>query len=203
VSWTDGADKLVEDTKTILQTLGINNITDAYIKEAVVQLLEKGINSTATFSVERLICRCISSNKYATYENMVVGMLSSQLNIGNLNYILGMVFLAIFGAFAVFAVLWLVLAVFALVHIFCKNKAFLMWYVKALCWIPSLIWLVLLILPHVLPLVLSAAYASIATSVVACFATTTWVSCLCYVILWLLSIVFSFTVKRKIRKLQK
>lgn len=62
-----------------------------------------------------------------------------------------------------FAALWIVLALFALVHIFTKNKAFAMWYVKLFGWLPCLIFG---IVPLVAPAILTAVAADVAATIV-------------------------------------
>ena len=99
-----------------------------------------------------------------------------------------------------FAALWIVLALFALVHIFTKNKAFAMWYVKLFGWLPCLIFG---IVPLVAPAILTAVAADVAATIVPILqtlSTLTWISGACYIVLWLTSIFWAFPIKKQIRK---
>jgi len=116
----------------------------------------------------------------------------------------------LFAVFAVFMLLWFILFLFALIHIFTKNKRFCMWYVKLLCWIPGIIWLALL-LTSMNPVISAVAGLIGADMPVALLGAVfggisswgTGISFICYWILWLVSIFWAFPIKHKIRKLKK
>ena len=103
-----------------------------------------------------------------------------------------------------FAGIWLILFVFALVHTFTSNKRFTMWYVKLFGFIPCLVFF---ILPIVCGAVLGALIpAEAGINIAAIFgaiSSFTWISGVCYILLWLVSIFWAFPIKRKIRKLEK
>lgn len=102
--------------------------------------------------------------------------------------------------FIFYAVLWVILALFAFVHIFTKNKRFTMWYVKLFCFAPCFAFG---IVPLVAPLIISALGLEIAGTVsliAGMISTMTWISGGCYILLWLVSIFWAFPIKRKIRQ---
>ena len=104
---------------------------------------------------------------------------------------------------------WFVLFLFAFFRLFAKNKRFMMWYVKLLCWIPSIIWLVLTLFPVVASKVsfLSDFWngdnSAVVHAVFKGISSLTWINGLCYVLLWLVSIFWAFPIKHKIRKERK
>ncbi len=112
-----------------------------------------------------------------------------------------------------FAGLWFILFLASLIRIFMKNKRFVSFYVKALCWIPCMIWLVITLaskasvwkglfgekvlgeeLLEKLPLV---------TGIFGSISSFTWISGLCLIILCVLNVFWAFPIKRKIRKAKK
>ncbi len=102
------------------------------------------------------------------------------------------------GVLLTFPALYLILFIFAFVHTFTKNKRVLMWYVKLLGFIPCLIF-------GVAPLVAVPILGSLnimSADMLALFgaiSTTAWVSGICYLLLWLISIFWAFPIKRQIR----
>lgn len=96
------------------------------------------------------------------------------------------------------AITWLILFLFSLLHIFAKNKRFVMWYVKLFGGIPWLLF-------GFAPMVLGGALASvgeemaIAASVFGAITSLTWISGVCLGLLWLVSIFWAFPIKHKIR----
>lgn len=117
------------------------------------------------------------------------------------------VFWIAFGAFALFAGVWAIMFLFAFLRLFSKNKRFTMWYVKLLGAIPVIIfWLVPIaagwVIPQYFPTLLGE-FAWVLPVLLGALGTMTWVSGICYVVLWLLSIFWAFPVKRKIRKMIK
>lgn len=117
------------------------------------------------------------------------------------------VFWIAFGAFALFAGVWAIMFLFAFLRLFSKNKRFTMWYVKLLGAIPVIIfWLAPIVAGWVIPQyfpTLLGEFAWALPVLLGALGTMTWVSGICYVVLWLLSIFWAFPVKRKIRKMIK
>ena len=100
----------------------------------------------------------------------------------------------------VFALIWIIQFLFAFLHLFSRNKRFMMWYTKLWGFTPCFIFFVLpllasLILPLIFPEV--AAYLTILSAI----SSLAWISGICYLLLWLVSIFWAFPIKRKIRKL--
>lgn len=91
-----------------------------------------------------------------------------------------------------FAALWLVLAIFALVHIFTPNKKVAMWYVKAFGLLPFLLFVVL----PIVALAVLPSFVAEMPAVAASFLGMTVVSAVCYVALWLVSIFWCHPIKK-------
>ncbi len=102
---------------------------------------------------------------------------------------------------------WLILFLFSFFHMLAKNKRFTMWYVKLLCWIPPVIWVALKLFPILgpkfLPDVWNGENGAVIQSLLSAITSYTWISGLCYILLWLVSIFWAFPIKRKIRKERK
>lgn len=115
----------------------------------------------------------------------------------------------IFLAMLAFIGPWLILFLFSFFHMFAKNKKFTMWYVKLICFIPPLIWLALKLLPIVAPKVpvlndmWNGEHGVLVQGLVSGTSTYAWISGICYLLLWVLSIFWAFPIKRKIRKERK
>ena len=105
-------------------------------------------------------------------------------------------------AMFLFAGLWAILALFALLHIFLPNKKLGMWYVKLLCWLPCVIFFIApkaaaTLLPNFLPAE-SAQMVGMLSSVT--FGSMTIVSGICLLVLWLVSIFWCHPVKKRIKR---
>ncbi len=185
-------------------------------KDHCNELYDKTVAATGgSFSVEEMICVNMSpegGETYLSYADLAAGMLKGEVGSSEdggsaiaqygemLNQIAapyGYAFL-----FVVFHVLmWLILFLFAFIHIFKKNKRFTMWYVKLVsCWPCIIFGVAVFAFGQIAPAVASIApYAGLA----AAFSTMTWISGGCYLLLWALSIFWAFPIKHKIRKLRK
>ena len=97
------------------------------------------------------------------------------------------------------AAVWLILAVFGLVHIFTPNKKVAMWYVKAFGLLPFLLFVVLPIVALAILPTLIAEMPAIAAS----FLGMTVVAAVCYVALWLVSIFWCHPIKKRIAELRE
>ena len=93
--------------------------------------------------------------------------------------------------------LWAVLAVFALLHILLPNKKVAMWYVKLTGVLPCLLFFVLpMAATSLLPKVLGD-LPSIFSAV--SFGSLTFISGICYLAMWVVSIFFCHPVKKRIK----
>lgn len=105
-----------------------------------------------------------------------------------------------------FIVLWLLLFLFAFLHIFLGNKKFTAWYVKLLCWIPAVIWLVLKLFPVLankfFPDLLTGEQGPLIKAILGGISSGMWISGLCYLLLWIVPI-FWIGTKRKIKKVRR
>lgn len=103
-----------------------------------------------------------------------------------------------------FAGIWFIQFLFALLHIFLKNKRVSMWYTKLFGFWPCLIFGVLplvagLVLPMVLPAEAGEAAGMIGV-VLGAISSLTWISGACWLALWIISWFWAGPIKRKIRK---
>lgn len=93
---------------------------------------------------------------------------------------------------------WAILALFALIHIFVKNKKVGMWYVKLTGILPFLIFFVLpVVAVAVLPM-LSPDLTAVASLPIA-FGGMTFVSAICLLVLWCISIFWCHPIKKRIK----
>ena len=93
--------------------------------------------------------------------------------------------------------LWAILALFAFLHIFLPNKKVGMWYVKLLCWLPCFLFfiappLALAVAPNFVEL--PAVVSSLA------FGGMTFISGICLLVLWLISIFWCHPIKKRIKR---
>ncbi len=134
----------------------------------------------------------------------------------------------VFIAIGFFILLWAILFLFSFFHMFARNKRFMMWYVKLFCAWPCIIfWLVPLLVKNVLAKAFPQIYAQVIGLVVgfvgnalkitvtaeqatglfnaalSSLQTFAWISGICYLVLWIISICWAFPIKHKIRRLNK
>ena len=93
--------------------------------------------------------------------------------------------------------LWAILALLAFLHIFLPNKKVGMWYVKLLCWLPCFIFFIvppvaLAVAPNFVEL--PAVVSSLA------FGSMTFISGICLLALWLVSIFWCHPIKKRIKR---
>lgn len=112
----------------------------------------------------------------------------------------GNYFKIVFAVLAFFALIWFILFLFAFIRIFTKNKRFTMWYAKLLGGIPCLIFGVA---PLLAGLILGSSLGAEVVALLGAISTFTWISGVCYLLMWLFSIFWAFPIKRKIRKIRK
>lgn len=134
----------------------------------------------------------------------------------------------VFIAIGFFILLWAILFLFSFFHMFARNKRFMMWYVKLFCAWPCIIfWLVPLLVKNVLAKAFPQIYAQVMdfvvgfvgnalkitvtaeqatglfNAVLSSLQTFAWISGICYLVLWIISICWAFPIKHKIRRLNK
>ena len=208
--------KVLDDYLAVLEKQDVT-ITDD-MKEAAKEHTLKFYNDTVEatggdFSVEKMICVNMSPDGkvYDNYTDLVAGMLNGDfssegsdnplssvaemMNMIAAPYGLGFIYIAFN------ALIWFILFLFAFIRLFTKNKRFTMWYVKLVgCW-PCIIF-------FLVPFAMGKAAASIAglaplAGLFGAITSFTWISGLCYLLLWAFSICWAFPIKHKIRKLRK
>ncbi len=195
------------------------------------EIYDKTVSEVDKFSLEAMICVAVSSGLIedgenegetssapqkvlTSYEELISEILKgdgedmgeigeSLAEIKDLiNQIAG-IYGYLFYAVLFFAGMWLILFLFSFLHIFAKNKRFMMWYVKLTGYIPCLIFGVLpVVLKQVLARVIEGDAGRIIGAAMSAFSTMTWISGVCYLLLWLVSIFWAFPIKRKIRRMK-
>lgn len=209
----------VDETISALAEELQNQLGEDYISDENLADLESSIRTVyddtvaatdGTFTIESCICVFASKSlqesgeitqTFTSYADLIDYFMdsSSELDdtIAQVEPILKIVAIALL----FFTAVWLILFLFAFLHLFAKNKRFTMWYVKLFGFLPCLIF-------GVAPLVASAIVpgmeggAEIA-GILGMISTMTWISGACYILLWIISIFWAFPIKRKIRAYNK
>ena len=179
-----------------------NQLGEDYISDENLADLESAIRTVyddtvaatdGTFTIES--CICVFASKSLQESGEITQTLDD--TIAQVEPILKIVAIALL----FFTAVWLILFLFAFLHLFAKNKRFTMWYVKLFGFLPCLIF-------GVAPLVAGAIVpgmeggAEIA-GILGMISTMTWISGACYILLWIISIFWAFPIKRKIRAYNK
>lgn len=209
----------VDETISALAEELQNQLGEDYISDENLADLESSIRTVyddtvaatdGTFTIESCICVFASKSlqesgeitqTFTSYADLIDYFMDSfsELDdtIAQVEPILKMVAIALL----FFTAVWLILFLFAFLHLFAKNKRFTMWYVKLFGFLPCLIF-------GVAPLVAGAIVpgmeggAEIA-GILGMISTMTWISGACYILLWIISIFWAFPIKRKIRAYNK
>lgn len=209
----------VDETISALAEELQNQLGEDYISDENLADLESSIRTVyddtvaatdGTFTIESCICVFVSKSlqesgeitqTFTSYADLIDYFMdsSSELDdtIAQVEPILKIVAIALL----FFTAVWLILFLFAFLHLFAKNKRFTMWYVKLFGFLPCLIF-------GVAPLVAGAIVpgmeggAEIA-GILGMISTMTWISGACYILLWIISIFWAFPIKRKIRAYNK
>ncbi len=221
----------VDETISALAEELQNQLGEDYISDENLADLESSIRTVyddtvaatdGTFTIESCICVFVSKSlqesgeitqTFTSYADLIDYFMDSALSSGSgggtdssselddtiaqVEPILKIVAIALL----FFTAVWLILFLFAFLHLFAKNKRFTMWYVKLFGFLPCLIF-------GVAPLVAGAIVpgmeggAEIA-GILGMISTMTWISGACYILLWIISIFWAFPIKRKIRAYNK
>ena len=192
----------VDETISALAEELQNQLGEDYISDENLADLESAIRTVyddtvaatdGTFTIES--CICVFASKSLQESGEITQTLDD--TIAQVEPILKIVAIALL----FFTAVWLILFLFAFLHLFAKNKRFTMWYVKLFGFLPCLIF-------GVAPLVAGAIVpgmeggAEIA-GILGMISTMTWISGACYILLWIISIFWAFPIKRKIRAYNK
>ena len=192
----------VDETISALAEEFQNQLGEDYISDENLADLESAIRTVyddtvaatdGTFTIES--CICVFASKSLQESGEITQTLDD--TIAQVEPILKIVAIALL----FFTAVWLILFLFAFLHLFAKNKRFTMWYVKLFGFLPCLIF-------GVAPLVAGAIVpgmeggAEIA-GILGMISTMTWISGACYILLWIISIFWAFPIKRKIRAYNK
>lgn len=216
---------LAEELQNQLGEDYISDETLADLESSIRKIYDDTVEATdGTFTIESCICVFASKSlqesgeitqTFTSYADLIDYFMDSALSSGSgsgsdsgssselddtiaqVEPILKIVAIALL----FFTAVWLILFLFAFLHLFAKNKRFTMWYVKLFGFLPCLIF-------GVAPLVAGAIVpgmeggAEIA-GILGMISTMTWISGACYILLWIISIFWAFPIKRKIRAYNK
>ena len=172
------------------------------------EMYEKTVEQTeGAFSAEAFICVNASEalnesgsgtgEVYTNFSDMMSGMSASLSTEDVTAQIPPYLFVAAAGVILFFAFVWAVLFLFAFFHMFARNKRFMMWYVKLFGFFPCLIFG---IAPIVAEFLIPDATIAAALGAIS---TLAWVSGVCYLLLWFVSIFWAFPIKHRIRQLNR
>ena len=211
-------DEAIDDALLEVQSqLGKDFLPDESLDEAAQKVREiyddTVQNNDGAFTLEACVCVTFSTMNseegqsgeiYTSYDELIDGMLSEQgEDFANTIDQAAPYLKIVAGAMIFFAAVWVILALFALLRIFTKNKRFTMWYVKLFgCYPCILFWLAPLLANTLAPAVAAEAAGTV-TAALAMISSTAWISGLCYLLLWAISIFWAFPIKRGIRKCKK
>ena len=204
-----------EFAELIASQLGIENMTDetrAAIVQQIDNMYEDAIEETGSFTVEAGICVAASKainesngesdgTVYKTYDEFLGHLLASSgmgaSFVEMLDKAADMVKYFVYGMFF-FIGIWLLMALFALIHLLLPNKRFMTWYVKLFGGFPCLLF-------GVLPLVAKYVVGNMEgmamlVPVLGAISTMTWVSGACWLVLVLLGWFWAGPIKRRIKR---
>lgn len=198
--------------QTAAQQLGYEwtSAMDVQFGETFDTLIEKGTPSDGgNFTVERMVATLVNEHiddkdgegavqSIATYEELLDALLGKFADkTDTAEKIIGYASWGVFGVIAFCALMWLLLGIFAFAHIFAQNKTFRTWYVKVFGFLPCLIF-------GVAPLIAKAALKSklnaTAHAALSAVGSMTWISGACFIALVLVSWVFIYPARRKIKR---
>ena len=212
-----------EFTETLWEQLGLtatSDMTQADIEETVSDLYDEILKqNNGTFTVEACICITLSevlaqesgdenAPIYRTYDELFAELFGNAGAEGGEELESTMTMVSTIGSAFTYAMygyagVWLVLFVFALLHLFLSNKRFVMWYVKLFGCYPCIIFF---LAPMIAKSVLASVEAEgmgVALAILGSISSTMWIVGVCYLLLWAVSIFWAFPIKRKIRQLRK
>lgn len=209
----------VDETISALAEELQNQLGEDYISDENLADLESSIRTVyddtvaatdGTFTIESCICVFASKSlqesgeitqTFTSYADLIDYFMDSSSELDNTIAQVEPILKIVAIALLFFTAVWLILFLFAFLHLFAKNKRFTMWYVKLFGFLPCLIF-------GVAPLVAGAIVpgmeggAEIA-GILGMISTMTWISGACYILLWIISIFWAFPIKRKIRAYNK
>ncbi len=179
------------------------------IKNDMLEAYRKTIEvSEGEYDLEKFACTAIGNSlgfetPVTDYDGLVKQLLQSGsdgVNMEQYSDVIGRYMIVVFCVLASFPLVWFVLFLFALLRIFAPNKRFMMWYVKLFGATPAIIFY---LAPKLVTLFIKEQAGSTVAGILAAYSSLAWISGLCYIALWLVSICWAFPIKHKIRKLRK
>ena len=198
--WIDELARLADTT--------IDPEDKATVEDNFAELYNQTIEATGgEFDLEKLICVVASrgaelDEPITDYTSFIMYMMSeggegTDMAV-EIDDVIKTLAKSMFGMVAFACAVWFILFLFSLLHIFAQNKRFMMWYVKMFGFYPCLLF-------GVVPTVLAGAFTTaggamaVVGSILGFITSFTWISGVCYLLLWLISIFWAFPIKRKIR----
>lgn len=192
-----------------------NEETKSEIRSVAEELYDQTAERNGgKFSVEACVCLVMSDameeegqtfTSYADIADMVAGTMLETFNAPeDANSFIPLAIRIGVGVMMFFVAVWVVLFLAAFFRLFFANKRFTMWYVKLFGGVPCLVFWGIPYLVNTLGVDFFAGYIGEAAAMLTPFAAISslaWISGICYLLLWFVSVFWAFPIKRKIRKL--
>ncbi len=182
------------------------------IESSFKNLYDETKSYAGSFTPEAIVCTIISEMneqdstggspviKGRNYEELLTQLFAGSDASAQMTAMFKGVGLSMFISVVFPAIMWLILFLFALLHLFAKNKRFMMWYVKLWGFSPCMVYFVV---PLVAKGIIAAIAGEIYASILAMLSSLTWICGVCYLLLWCVSIFWAFPIKKKIRAMKK
>lgn len=191
------------------------------VKDMFGEIYDQTVEKNGEFTIEAMVCIAITGGSeesenpenpdlpanpgeakpdgdYAVSYKDFISQLLDDETADTMNQILRTVGIAMGAMLAFYAGVWLILFLFALIHTFTPNKKVAMWYVKLFGIQPCLtFWLApfifkTLVAKNVIALGETAA-------ILGMFSSFAWISGICYVLLWGVSIFWAHPIKKRLK----
>lgn len=182
------------------------------IESSFKDLYDETKSYAGSFTPEAIVCTIISEMneqdstggspviKGRNYEELLTQLFAGSDAGAQMSAMFKTIGLTMFMSVLFPAIMWLILFLFALFHLFAKNKRFMMWYVKLWGFSPCMVYFVV---PLVAKGIIAAIAGEVYASILAMLSSLTWICGVCYLLLWCVSIFWAFPIKKKIRAMKK
>lgn len=204
------ADNFLNTIATLLDTT-----IDPEGREEMLDFMADIYNTTAEvtggeFDIEKFICVAFTSSEESgfetpvtSYDDLFMSFLLEDEEVAAeleaVDYAIKTLAKGVFATVMFSIAVWFILFVFVLVHLLVRNKRFTSWYVKLWGGIPCLIF-------WVVPRILGGLFATIGeelavmSTVFGYITSFTWISGICYLLLWGVTLFWGWPIARKIKK---
>ena len=177
--------------------------------QAVISVIFTAEDSLLSALIERTASEvsALFGNADGLYETLVNALRASLngLTSHSVEYLAKNVYVLV--ALLAFILPWVILFLFSFFHMCSKNKRFMMWYVKLYSFLPALLFFVapklVKVLGKFMPKLIGGNLWLAISGVLSGISSYAWISGICYLLLWFISIFWAFPIKHKIRKERK